>query len=138
MSKLGPEEDVVRVQHMLEFAGKAVKFNRGKQRQDLDSDEVLALATIHLVEMLGEACRNVSPDLQKRYPEVPWELISGTRNRLAHGYIDVDLDIIWTIIHQDLPPLVRQLRKILKDDQSAKRCNNRNPPHPEILRDAPE
>ncbi len=101
---------------MLDFARKAVQFSRGKQRGDLDSNEMLAMATIHLVEMLGEASRNITPELQQRYPEVPWELISGTRNRLAHGYIDIDLDIIWTIVTKDLPPLIIKLRRILKNE----------------------
>jgi uncharacterized protein with HEPN domain len=51
--------------------------------------------------------------MRARYPDVPWELISGTGNRLAHGYIDVDLDIIWTIVIHDLPLLIKQLRLIL-------------------------
>ncbi len=107
---------MVRVRHMLEFAGKAVEFHKAGKRDDLDSNEMLAMATIHLVEMLGEASRTISPELRRKYPEVPWESISGTRNRLAHGYIDVDLDIIWTIVKKDLPPLIRQLKRILKDE----------------------
>ena len=109
---------LVRVRHMLDFARKAVKFTKGKSRDDLDLNEMLAMATIHLIEMLGEASRNVSPEFQQRYPEVPWEEISGTRNRLAHGYIDVDLDVIWTIVTKDLPPLTIQLRRILKSETS--------------------
>lgn len=85
------KDSLVRLRHMLDFARKAVQFTKGKKRSDLDSNEMLALATIHLVEMLGEASKNISPELRQLYPEVPWDLISGTRNRLAHGYIDVDL-----------------------------------------------
>jgi uncharacterized protein with HEPN domain len=101
---------------MLDFARKAVQFNKGGRRSGLDSNEMLAMATIHLVEMLGEASRLVSEKLRKKYPEIPWEQISGTRNRLAHGYIDVDLDIIWTIVTRDLPPLITQLRRVLKSE----------------------
>jgi len=101
---------------MLDFAQKAVSFNRGGRRADLDSNEMLAMATIHLVEMLGEASRSVSESLRDTYPEIPWGQISATRNRLAHGYIDVDLDIIWTIVRKDLPSLIRQLRLVLKEE----------------------
>jgi uncharacterized protein with HEPN domain len=93
-----------------------MRFNKGKGRADFDSDEMLALATIHLIEVMGEASRGVSTDLRRRYPEVPWDLITGTRNRLAHGYIDVDMDIIWTIVTRDLPPLIIQLRRTLKNE----------------------
>jgi uncharacterized protein with HEPN domain len=110
------EDDITKVRHMLDFAQKAVSFNRGRKRADLDSNEMLAMATIHLVEMLGEASRFVSEVLRDRYPEIPWVQISGTHNRLAHGYIDVDLDIIWTIVRKDLPSLIRQLRHVLKEE----------------------
>jgi uncharacterized protein with HEPN domain len=110
------KDDLIRIRHMLDYAQKAIQFTRGCNRADLDSNEMLALATIHLIEILGEASRAVPAELRQRYPEVPWDLISGTRNRLAHGYIDVDLDIVWTIVKKDLPPLVLQLKRILKEE----------------------
>lgn len=113
MPKAGREADLIRIRHMLEFALKAIGLNSGKDRAEWESNETLALATVHLVEMVGEACRTVSIELRSQYPQVPWDQISGTRNRLAHGYIDVDLDIIWTIVTRDLPLLVAQLELIL-------------------------
>jgi uncharacterized protein with HEPN domain len=114
------KDSLIRIRHMLDFARKAVRFNKGKKRSDLDSNEMLAMATIYLIEMLGEASRNITQELQQGYPEVPWEQISCTRNRLAHGYIDVDLDIIWSIVTQDLPPLIIQLRHIIKNESHEK------------------
>jgi uncharacterized protein with HEPN domain len=116
MPPQGNKDDIIRVRHMLEFARKAVQFNRGQSRSELDKNEMLAMATVHLVEMLGEASRTVSESFQDKYPEIPWGQISGTRNRLAHGYIDVDLDIIWTIVTRDLPPLIRRLQRVLKEE----------------------
>jgi len=116
MQKPNHKDAIVRVRHMLDFARKAVQFNRGKSRADLDSNEMLAMATIHLIELIGEASRTISAELHHQYPEIPWDAISGTRNRLAHGYIDVDLDVVWTIVTKDLPLLIVQLRRILKDE----------------------
>jgi uncharacterized protein with HEPN domain len=101
---------------MLDFARKTVQFNKGKSRAALDSDEMLAMATIHLIELIGEASRTISTELRHKYPEIPWDAISGTRNRLVHGYIDVDLDVVWTIVTKDLPRLIVQLRRILEDE----------------------
>ena len=115
MRKANHRDEIVRVKHMLDFARKAVQFNRGKTRADLDSNEMLAFATIHLIEMLGEASRTISDEFRRQHSQVPWDLIGGTRNRLAHGYIDVDLDIIHAIVTRDLPPLVVQLRRILRE-----------------------
>jgi len=116
MQKPNHKDDIIRVRHMLDFARKTVQFNKGKSRADLDFNEMLAMATIHLIELIGEASRTISAELHHQYPEIPWDLISGTRNRLIHGYIDVDLDVVWTIVTKDLPLLIVQLRRILKDE----------------------
>lgn len=104
---------------MLDYALKAVQFTRGRNRADLDTDEMLAMATIHIIEIIGEAARTISGELHDRYPEVPWDLIIGTRNRLSHGYIDVDLDIIWAIVTRDLPPLISQLEKLIIEESGS-------------------
>lgn len=115
MPKHGHEGDLIRIRHMLDFAQKAVRFNKNRRRSDLDNDEILAMATTHLIEVIGEASRTVSDAFQEKHPEIPWQPITGTRNRLAHGYIDIDLDIIWTIVTKDLPSLIRQLKRVLKE-----------------------
>ena len=109
--------DIDRLYHMLAYARKAVQFNHRRNRDDLDADEMLAMATIHAIELIGEAIRTVSDDYQRRYPEIPWNLISGTRNRLIHGYMDIDLDIIWTIVTQDLPPLIKSLERVIRKEE---------------------
>ena len=109
-----PESDLIRLRHMLDYAQKAVQFTRGHNRADLDNNEMLALAVIHLIEIIGEASKSVSEEFRDKYPEIPWDAIGGTRNRLAHGYIDVDLDIIWTIVKKDLPGLIRKIKSIVK------------------------
>jgi uncharacterized protein with HEPN domain len=109
-----PESDLIRLRHMLDYAQKAVQFTKGYTRADFDSNEMLALAVIHLIEIIGEASKSVSEEFRENHPEVPWELIAGTRNRLAHGYIDVDLDVIWAIVKKDLPGLIRKLKTLLR------------------------
>ncbi len=99
---------------MLTAAQKAVSLTQDRGRDDLDTDEVLALAIVRLLEIVGEASKNVSDELKANYPQVPWKPIAGTRDRLTHGYFDVDLDIIWEIITSDLPPLIETLESILQ------------------------
>ena len=106
-------EDAVRLRHMLDAAKRAIDFMQGRAKSDLESDEQLSLAVVRLLEILGEAAKNVSEDLRKDYPDIPWRQIAGTRDRLIHGYFDVDLDIVWQIISTDLPVLAAQLEKAL-------------------------
>jgi len=106
-------EDIVRLRHMLDAARKATELTKKCDRSDLDKDETLALAVVRLLEILGEAAKNVSDKCRQENPAIPWRQIAGTRDRLIHGYFDVDLDIVWKIISVDLPALIQQLEKIL-------------------------
>ena len=103
-----------RLRHMLDAAKEAVEFVNGRQRSDLDTDHQLTLALTRLVEIIGEASRYVSEETRQRNPKIRWKEIAGTRDRLAHGYFDVDLDILWKIVTADLPPLIAQLEEIIK------------------------
>lgn len=111
-------EDSVRLRHMLDAAQKVANFTQGRNRQDLDTDEMLALAIIRLLEILGEAAKNVSPEVQARTPEIPWRQIAGTRDRLAHAYFDVNLDIIWEIVTTNMQPLIQNLETLLQQTES--------------------
>jgi uncharacterized protein with HEPN domain len=83
----------------------------------LDTDEKLSLALVRLLEIIGEAAAKVTPETQNRYPSLPWKRITGTRNRLIHGYDQVNLDILWQIITADLPPLVNELQKVIDSEE---------------------
>lgn len=111
------DEDIIRLRHMLDAASKALELTESCNRDELDKDEKLALALVRLLEVLGEAARRVSDHCRQMYPKIPWRQIAGTRNRLIHGYFDVDLDIVWRIISTDLPPLVQQLETALSNQK---------------------
>ena len=78
-----------------------------------DADEKLALALVRLLEILGEAAKGVSPDFRDAHPQIPWKLVAGARDRLIHGYFEVDLKIVWEIVTRDLPPLIAELERLL-------------------------
>ena len=109
-------EDIIRLRHMLDAARKAVEFTKECKRADLDRDDKLSLSVVRLLEILGEAAKTVSQETRKQYPAIPWRQIAGTRDRLVHGYFDVDLDIVWRIVSSDLPPLLDQLREALQQN----------------------
>ena len=75
------------------------------------------LALMRLLEIVGEAAARVSADFKMSHPEIPWIQISGLRNRLIHGYDEVDFDILWNILQIDLPALISNLETILKSDK---------------------
>jgi len=95
---------------MLDRSSEAVELTRGMTRAQLEANRVLYLAIVHLVEIVGEAANRVPRDEQERYPDIQWKDIVGVRNRLVHGYDNVDVEVLWGIITTDLPPLIASLK----------------------------
>ena len=107
------QDDSTRLKHMLDAASKAAGLVKGKGRAALDSDETLGLAVVRLLEVLGEAARGVSQDFQDKHPTIAWKEMIGARNHLIHGYYEVDYDIVWQILEDDLPSLIKELETIV-------------------------
>ncbi len=102
-------DDVTRMQHVREAALEAVELVRESTRQDLDTDRKLALAIVRLLEIVGEAANGVSSTYQKAHPELPWVGMISMRNRLIHGYFEINLDVVWKTVQEDLPSLLEEL-----------------------------
>jgi uncharacterized protein with HEPN domain len=107
-----PKDDRVYAGHMLDKAQQALSLARGKTRLDYDNDTALRLAPTHLIQVIREAARRVSPVFRERYPQIPWEAIAGMRNKIVHDYMDVDEGIVWDSVVHELPPLVTELKQI--------------------------
>lgn len=110
---MAQHDDTVALRHMLEYSRTARRIASGRERRELDSDEMLRLALTRAVEVIGEAAFRVSSATRDRHPHIPWRQIISARNRLIHGYDTVNLDILWDIVSLDLPPLIAQLEDIL-------------------------
>ena len=82
----------------------------------MDSDRLLGLALVRLMEIIGEAANRVSLEYQSRHLSIPWSQIISLRNRLIHGYDAVDMDILWEILNQDLPGLIDELKTIISQE----------------------
>ena len=80
---------------------------------DLDTDRMLNLALVRLMEIIGEAAARVPDEFRCRHPQISWRNVTDLRNQLIHGYDTINFDILWTIIQDDLPPLIEQLEAII-------------------------
>jgi uncharacterized protein with HEPN domain len=107
------KDDRIRLQHMLDAVNEALTFIQGKIRADLDKERMLVLSLIRELEIIGEAASKVSPETRSQTNKIPWQDITGMRNRLIHAYFDVDLDSVWSTVTKDLPVLKAELQKIL-------------------------
>jgi len=109
-----PEQDAVRMRHMLDAARSVTRFIQNRRREDLEADEMLAFAVTRGLEIIGEAASQVSEGARQACPQMPWPLVVGMRHRLIHAYFDVDLDRVWDTAVRDLPPLIAALERILR------------------------
>jgi uncharacterized protein with HEPN domain len=106
-------DDSVRLRHMLDAARKAVALLAAKSRAQVAADEIGQLALARLLEIVGEAAGRVSSEYRAAHPELPWTEMNGLRNRLAHAYFDIDLDVLLDVVARDLPPLVSRIEGLL-------------------------
>jgi uncharacterized protein with HEPN domain len=88
-------------------------------RQAFEQDELVQMWMVHHLQIIGEACRGLSSDLRDQHPQVPWTQIVGMRNILVHSYFNVDTDVVWSVVEQDLPDLKNNTQAILRSLPSA-------------------
>jgi len=97
---------------MIEAAESIERFLVGRQRADVDTDEMLLFALVRAVEIIGEAASRLSQEARASVPSLPWPAIVAMRNRLIHAYFDVDPDILWKTVREEVPALLILLRAI--------------------------
>ena len=105
-------EDRTRIEDMIVAAEKVQRFVAGRQRQDLDTDDMLQFACVRGIEIIGEAAANVSAETRDAHPAIQWRSMVGMRNRIVHAYANIDLDVVWKTATEELPVLLEQLRAI--------------------------
>lgn len=79
-------------------------------------EEIVVQGILYNFIIIGEAASNVPADIQSRYPEIPWRMMSGMRNVMAHEYFQVEMDRVWEAVQDDLPSLIPQLQQLLEKE----------------------
>ena len=96
-------------------AARAIKtYVAEKTEESFLKDPLCQDAVIRRLEIIGEAARRVSEETRKSLPEVPWNDMTGMRNRLIHRYDDIDMAILWDTICSNISPLIISLEKIIQ------------------------
>ena len=110
------------LEHMQQAAMDACDFVQGMAREDFQQDKRTQQAVIMNLIIVGEAATKVMDshaDFAQEHPQVPWRSMRGMRNRMAHGYFDIDLDMVWNTVQNALPELLRQLSALRPPADSA-------------------
>jgi uncharacterized protein with HEPN domain len=104
--------EVQRVADMIDAAERAVRHLGGLDLAELEADELRSDAIVRALEVVGEACKHISSTVRNRFPAVPWQPIAGMRDRLIHGYDQVDWAIVWETVTRFVPAALPELRKV--------------------------
>jgi len=111
--------------HMQQAASDACSFVEGLAKEDFLEDKRTQQAVIMSLIIIGEAVTKVMDgyaDFALAHRQVPWRNMCGMRNRIAHGYFDINLDLVWDTVQTALPELLKQLPAVFQeaDDRNHK------------------
>jgi len=109
------KSDTVFLHHILDAMNSVEQYLAGISYDRSLQDALLQDGVVRQMEIIGEAARNVSKDLQNAHPELPWGKMIGIRNILIHAYFRVDLLIVRDTTQSDLPRLKQQVEQLLEE-----------------------
>ena len=104
------------VQDMIEFCGRVSDYTAGLDQEIFVASKITYDATLRNLELIGEAATHVPEEVRDKYPDIPWGSIIGARNQLAHGYMRMDENLVWTMIEDGIPSLLPQLQNLLRTE----------------------
>ena len=116
MSSVSPRAADILLREMLESIARIHQYTQGTTEAQFQQNFEKQDAVVRRLEVLGEAAAQLPEDCKTRHPGIPWRTIADTRNRLIHGYFNVDISIVWQTISHDIGPLEVELQDTLASE----------------------
>ncbi len=115
-----PKRDyILYLDDIIEATRKIEKYTKELTFNEFAEDSKVVDAVIRNFEIIGEASKNISTEIKKKYSNIPWKIMSGMRDKLIHEYFGVNKKVLWKTIKEDLPgvkPLITKVRKETKEE----------------------
>ena len=108
-------KDKGRLQHILSSIERVQEFTKGMSKEELVNDTLHLHATVYNVQIVGEAVYKLTTEFKESHTETPWRMIEKMRHILVHDYYQINLDILWIVINEDLSILEEQIKKYISD-----------------------
>ena len=108
------KKDEVYLKHILDEITKIEEFTKDVTKKEFFGNVEKQYAVVRALEVIGEAAKNLSRELKRKHPKVPWRNIAGMRDKLIHQYFGVDLELVWETIEKDIPILKKRILEILE------------------------
>jgi uncharacterized protein with HEPN domain len=90
-------------------------YAQGIDQDNLQQDDEKQAAILYRLIVIGEATKRLSDELREQYPMIPWGQMAGLRDVVIHDYDELDFDILWNVIHINLPDILPEIQEILKN-----------------------
>ena len=119
-------EDTIRLQHMLDAAQEVGEFVGDSSFEEFCKNRLLVNGVVRSLEVIGEAAAQLSAELKQSLKEIPWRDIVSMRNRLVHAYFDIDYNVVWRTVKNDVPMLIGQLKLVFEKTTGDDARNIRN------------
>ncbi len=92
------------------------RFVEGMNFDEFVKDDKTSSAVIRKLEIIGEAARHIPESLREKFPDIPWRGMAGMRDRLIHGYFEVDYQLVWEVVKREIPKLKPRPKQILESE----------------------
>ncbi len=109
------DSDETRLRHIVEAGLEATEHLEDQNLDDLGKNRLLQHGLVRCIEIVGEAASRLTPEFRSAHPEILWVDMISMRNRVVHAYFDIDLEIVWRTVAEDLPQLIQQVQTLLTD-----------------------
>jgi len=104
------------IDHIIECIKLIEDFAKGLTKDKLVKDKLKQSAIIRQIEIIGEAVKNLPKEFIEKHKDIPWKDIIGMRDKVIHQYFDIDIDIVWNVLKEDIPELKRKIKNIQVKD----------------------
>ena len=109
--------DKNRLEHMLQAIERICRYTKGKNFEDFIADDMMYYAVVKNIEILGEASNMLTEEFRQANSKTPWKQVNGMRNYIVHEYFQVDNNVVWDVITNDLPVLEKQIKEYLTEEK---------------------
>lgn len=107
------QRDTAFLLDLLNAAETARQFCSTLNKKEFLANRLVQSGVLHQLIIMGEAVKLLSPQFRNSHPKVPWKLIAGMRDRITHGYFEVDLNEVWNTVENDLPELIKYIKPLI-------------------------
>lgn len=110
-----PIKDRERLRHIISAIDRIERYISGKTYEDLVTDDMMYYAVVKNIEIIGEAANMLTPDFISSHAETPWKMVRGMRNYIVHEYFQIDDEVVWDVVTNNLLELREQITHYIND-----------------------